>query len=62
VNPNVSGDSGSGAIFLRTIDGGETWQPIPGKRIPKPEKGEAQFAASGTCLYNYRGIKPNKME
>lgn len=40
-------------LLIRTQDGGETWHAMPGERIPKPAKGEAQFAASGTCLTVY---------
>lgn len=37
-------------LLIRTEDGGETWHPIPSERIPEPKNGEAEFAASGTCL------------
>jgi photosystem II stability/assembly factor-like uncharacterized protein len=35
-------------LLLETKDGGETWNPF--KNLPNALKGEASFAASGTCL------------
>jgi photosystem II stability/assembly factor-like uncharacterized protein len=37
-------------LFIETLDGGESWQMLPASQRPEPEAGEAQFAASGTCL------------
>ncbi len=39
--------------ILITTDGGDTWQDIDIKNIPPAEKGEAGFAASGTCVAVY---------
>lgn len=37
-------------LLLETLDGGKNWAPLPAPSRPEPEDGEAQFAASGTCL------------
>ncbi len=37
-------------LLLTTSDGGATWNQIPSKNIPPAIKGEAAFAASGTCI------------
>ena len=37
-------------LILTTSDGGETWNQVPGQRIPPSIEGEAAFAASGTCI------------
>jgi photosystem II stability/assembly factor-like uncharacterized protein len=37
-------------LFIETLDGGESWQTLPASQRPEPVTGEAQFAASGTCL------------
>ena len=37
-------------LLLVTADGGESWQEIPGERLPAALQGEGGFAASGTCL------------
>ena len=37
-------------LLLVTADGGESWQEIPGERLPAALPGEGGFAASGTCL------------
>lgn len=37
-------------LLIRTADGGDTWQEIPFEHRPAAIPGEAQFAASGTCL------------
>jgi photosystem II stability/assembly factor-like uncharacterized protein len=36
--------------LLRTDDGGRSWQRVPPDALPPALKGEAAFAASGTCL------------
>lgn len=47
----VIGDPLEGKIFVaRTFDGGDSWQTLPGNRLPAAEKGEAMFAASGTNI------------
>lgn len=47
----VIGDPLDGKLFIaRTFDGGYSWQAIPEKYRPTVEKGEALFAASGTCI------------
>ena len=35
---------------ILTNDGGETWNKISCDKLPKLDKGEAQFAASNTCI------------
>lgn len=37
-------------LLLRTYDGGRTWYEAPLKERPVMGKGEASFAASGTCI------------
>jgi len=37
-------------LFIETLDGGENWAPLSAPSRPEPGDGEAQFAASGTCL------------
>lgn len=37
-------------LFIETTDGGNSWAPLPTEYRPVPLEGEAQFAASGTCL------------
>jgi photosystem II stability/assembly factor-like uncharacterized protein len=50
-NGLVMGDPVAGTLFiLKTLDGGNTWQIIPGENIPKSLAVEGGFAASGTCL------------
>lgn len=54
----VIGDPSHNNMFVaRTFDGGQSWQPVPGKNLPVVDKGEACFASSGT---NVR--KLNKQE
>ena len=36
--------------ILMTDDGGETWNKLPSEILPKLDEGEAQFAASNTCV------------
>jgi len=36
--------------MIFTHDGGKTWNKIPSDTLPKLDKGEAQFAASNTCI------------
>jgi photosystem II stability/assembly factor-like uncharacterized protein len=44
-------DPVAGAFFvITTKDGGNSWQRIAPGKLPTPLKGEAGFAASGTCL------------
>ena len=42
-----------GFMIIQTKDAGESWARIPVKNIPLPVKGEAQFAASGTCITTF---------
>jgi photosystem II stability/assembly factor-like uncharacterized protein len=45
------GDAMDGQFcLLASDDGGCTWTDVSGRYLPVPEKGEAAFAASGTCL------------
>lgn len=37
-------------VLIRTVDGGDSWSRIPAADCPEAIAGEAQFAASGTCL------------
>ncbi len=37
-------------LIIHTKDAGRSWQQVPSKNIPPAMKGEAGFAASGTCL------------
>lgn len=37
-------------VLIETTDGGTTWRRIPPEVLPPASKGEASFAASGTCL------------
>jgi len=37
-------------LLIETVDGGETWAALSVLERPDPVPGEAQFAASGTCL------------
>ena len=39
-----------GFLILTTNDGGATWHQVPSASIPPAIKGEASFAASGTCI------------
>ena len=36
--------------IIKTTDGGNTWEHIPAENIPAAVTGEAEFAASGTCI------------
>ena len=36
--------------IIKTTDGGENWLPVDTNKIPLAFKGEAGFAASGTCI------------
>ncbi len=49
----VSDPLADGFLLIKTIDGGETWMRINSSSMPKNEKGEAQFAASGTCIVTF---------
>jgi photosystem II stability/assembly factor-like uncharacterized protein len=53
-NPDAGiavGDPLDGSFMLITTDdGGQTWERIPPDSLPAPIDGEAQFAASGTCI------------
>jgi len=37
-------------LFIETLDGGRNWAPLSAPHRPEAAAGEAQFAASGTCL------------
>jgi photosystem II stability/assembly factor-like uncharacterized protein len=37
-------------LLIATTDGGRNWAPLSAPHRPEAEEGEAQFAASGTCL------------
>ena len=37
-------------LVIETLDGGDTWELLPASQRPEAVSGEAQFAASGTCL------------
>jgi photosystem II stability/assembly factor-like uncharacterized protein len=37
-------------LLIETLDGGASWEALPPSRRPEVADGEAQFAASGTCL------------
>lgn len=37
-------------LLIETVDGGESWTELSALERPDPTRGEAQFAASGTCL------------
>lgn len=37
-------------LILKTDDAGAIWTPVPADKLPKPQAGEAGFAAGGTCL------------
>lgn len=37
-------------LFIETLDGGKNWAPLSSPSRPEAREGEAQFAASGTCL------------
>jgi len=37
-------------LIIRTDDGGETWTELPWNNRPQALEGEANFAASGTCM------------
>ena len=37
-------------LVITTSDGGRTWKPTPGERMPASLEGEGGFAASGTCI------------
>ncbi|MFC1726001.1 WD40/YVTN/BNR-like repeat-containing protein, partial [candidate division KSB1 bacterium] len=50
-NGIVVGDPIDGRfILLTTENGGETWITIDPENVPSADQGEAEFAASGTCL------------
>jgi photosystem II stability/assembly factor-like uncharacterized protein len=40
-----------GLLLIETHDGGESWKRLPPGNMPELLKGEAFFAASGTCLF-----------
>lgn len=37
-------------LIIKTADGGESWSELPFQRRPEALEGEANFAASGTCM------------
>lgn len=49
----VSDPLHDGFLLIETKDAGETWTRIDPTAIPKNEKGEAQFAASGSCIVTF---------
>ncbi|MDF1549479.1 MAG: YCF48-related protein [Bacteroidales bacterium] len=49
----VSDPLTDGFFIIETQDGGENWSRINPAKIPAPIKGEAQFAASGSCIETY---------
>ncbi len=46
----VGDPMGGRFLFIETRDGGKNWAPLSAPSRPEPGDGEAQFAASGTCL------------
>lgn len=45
------GDEIDGRIqMIRTDNGGQTWQKVPGEALPPAQPGEGSFAASGLCV------------
>jgi photosystem II stability/assembly factor-like uncharacterized protein/thioredoxin-related protein len=40
-------------VVITTVDGGESWRALPPENLPPALAGEANFAASGTCLAVY---------
>ena len=58
-NGILMSDPIDGRLFLvGTNNGGKTWRPLPPKRMPQLEPGEAGFAASGTniCCLGEKGL------
>ena len=54
----IYGDPIKGRMFLlRTNDGGQSWKKLPQTNRPAIEKGEASFAASGTCIRCFQNNK-----
>ncbi len=49
----VSDPIKNGFLLLETHDGGKSWTKINPSVIPKNKNGEAQFAASGSCIVTY---------
>ena len=49
----VSDPLADGFLLIETKDGGETWTRVDPSKIPPPENGEAQFAASGSCIVTF---------
>ena len=50
----VVGDPLDGYLLvLLTSDGGKTWDRVPAEALPQQREGEAEFAASGTCVAVY---------
>ena len=55
-NGILFGDPVGGRFVVRvTADGGRTWYPPKGMRMPEALPGEGAFAASGTCLFAAKG-------
>ena len=40
-------------LLIETVDGGASWEALSPSHRPEAAEGEAQFAASGTCLQAY---------
>jgi len=49
----VSDPLADGFLLIKTMDGGENWNRIDPTKIPAAKKGEAQFAASGSCIVTF---------
>ena len=46
----ISDPLSDGLLLIETHDGGDSWKRLPPENMPELLKGEAFFAASGTCL------------
>lgn len=40
-------------LIIKTVDGGESWVPLPPATLPVVSEGQGGFAASGTCLKTF---------
>ncbi len=51
----VVGDPVDGRFFLaQSFDGGDSWNDVPARALPKADSGEGCFASSGTNIRNLR--------
>jgi photosystem II stability/assembly factor-like uncharacterized protein len=41
---------GGSFVVITTADGGRSWERVAAERLPRPDSGEAAFAASGTAV------------